>query len=138
MRILVVFLLLSTPFFQLRSQDYKKADFEPVISLPVPNMVFPKFKGGKKALDQYLKDNVIVPDSLQKINNEGVIVMRYRVNTNGQITEVTTDKINTTLSESFHKLVLEVMKKAGPWQPGLKNGKPFSAKLEISFNFDKK
>ena len=58
MRILVVLLLLSTPLFQLRSQDYKKADFEPVISSPV--------------------------------------------------------------------------------QPGLKNGKPFNAKLEISFNFDKK
>ena len=99
-------------------------------------MKAPKFKGGKKGLDQYLKDKVSLPDSLSSINTEGVLVMNYRVGTKNKILDVKVDEKNSTLNSRLHSTITNVLLRSGPWQHGTNNGKPMTTLLEISFRFD--
>jgi hypothetical protein len=136
MRFFSIIFLIAVIQGSLFSQNYKTDDFEPVAAAPVPSMVFPQFKGGKAGLDQLLKDTVIVPDSLASINKGGIAVIMYKVNTKGHVTEASIDKINTSMDMAFHGLILNAIKKSGPWKPGVKNDKPFTARLQISFEFN--
>ena len=135
-KILITLALIVIGHGYCLSQDYKTGEFEPIITSPAPNITFPQFKGGKQGLNQYLKDNVIVNDSLAEINKEGVVVIDYKINTKNQIIAVSIDERHTTLNEDFHELILNVLRKASPWKSGLQDGKPFIAKLQISFKFD--
>ena len=135
MRIALIVLLFTIIQTGLFSQEYKTGDFASVASSPVPSMVFPQFKGGKTGLDEYLKDSIIIPQSLSGINTGGVVVIAYTVNTKSQITKARINKVDTSLDKAFHNLILNALKRSGPWKPGVRNGKPFIANLQISFSF---
>jgi len=138
MKILILFLLLGIAFQNnLLGQDYRNGDFEPVFFSPDPNIIFPQFKGGKSGLNRYLKETIVIPDSLKRFNNKGVAVIHYTINTKRQVIDVSIDKFNTTMNEAFHKLIIGAIKKSTPWKPGLKNGEYFITKLQISFMFSK-
>ena len=136
MRFCVLLLLLTISSAIIKAQDYTNREFEEVIQFPIPVMKAPKFKGGKKGLDQYLKDHVVLPDSLSSINTEGVLVMNYRVGTKNKILDVKVDEKNSTLNSRLHSTITNVLLRSGPWQHGTNNGKPMITLLQISYRFD--
>ncbi|WP_420385177.1 hypothetical protein [Roseivirga sp.] len=135
MRLLIIIPLLVfiNPLF---SQDYKTGSFQSIIPSPISTIEFPKFKGGKKGLDQYLKDHVKLPDSTKSINKEGVIVLHYRIGTKNKILEVTVDEKYSTMDRRLHSYITKVLLQSGPWQHGTSNGKPMISTNEISFQFN--
>lgn len=135
LRLSILIFLLIYSASNLNAQDYTKGKFEEVIQFPIPVMEAPKFKGGKKGLDQYLIDNVKIPDSLSSISMEGVLVMSYRIGTKNQVLDVTVDAKNSTMDSRLHSSITKVLLKSGPWQHGTNNGKPMKTLLEISFRF---
>lgn len=120
----------------LKAQDYKNSDFEEVIQFPIPVMKAPKFKGGKKGLDQYLKDHVMLPDSVSSIDKKGVLVLHYRIGTKNKVLDVKVDNKNSTMDSRLYPLITEVLIKSGPWKHGTNNGKPMITLLEISYRFE--
>jgi hypothetical protein len=135
MRLILIPFILILCSINLFAQDYINGEFESVATSPVPVIKFPQFKGGKKGLDNFLKDNIIIPESLSDVDRKGVVVIMYKVDTKGQVIEARIDMNNTTLNSAFHEMILQVVKRAKPWKPGTKNSKPFIASLQISFEF---
>ena len=132
---LTVFLLLFCFSNISYSQTYTEDEFAPVATSPVPSIVFPQFKGGKKGLNDFLKDNVTIPNSLSSIDKSGVIVILYKINSKGDLSVTEIDDNNTTLNPALHSIVIDALKSSGPWLRGTKNGNPFNAQLQISFQF---
>ena len=87
-------------------------------------------------MDQYLKDHVILPDSVSSIDKKGVLVLHYRIGTKNKVLDVKVDDKNSTMDSRLYPLITEVLLKSGPWQHGTNNGKPMITLLEISYRFE--
>jgi len=113
----------------------EKHNFQPVlknISLfpGMQNSRSPEYIDGKKGLDKYVSENIVIPGEVNSKNLKGTVVLSYIIDSKGAIKTI---QVISSTPDLLNKPVIEILKKSGPWIPGTKNGKYISMNMEISY-----
>lgn len=97
-----------------------------------PFMRVPQFPGGLKALKQYLSENTIYSKDARKLKIEGQVVVKFVVNTNGEIEKT---NIVKSVYYSLDEEALRVINNMPNWMPGIAFGEIVNAPLALPINF---
>ena len=95
--------------------------------------VMPEFKGGNKAMMEFLMMNMKYPESAAKAKQQGRAVVGFVVRKDGTVSDV-----HITKSAGYAVLDEEAMRvvKAMPaWEPGKQKGKPVNVKYNVPITF---
>lgn len=115
---------ISTNNMQTKQSDIKTADDVEVM---------PEFKGGNKAMMEFLMMNMKYPESAAKAKQQGRAVVGFVVRKDGTVSDV-----HITKSAGYAVLDEEAMRvvKAMPaWEPGKQKGKPVNVKYFVPITF---
>ncbi|MDH6307686.1 TonB family protein [Dysgonomonas sp. PFB1-18] len=96
------------------------------------NIVAPQFPGGEESLYAFLKENIIYPPLLVKIEMEGDINILFTINKEGVVK-------NAEIAKGFDPLadneVLRVVKAMPRWTPASKNGETIDIQQGLNVTF---
>ena len=116
----------------------------------------PEFKGGQKALANFLSKNLRYPDAAEDYGVEGSVVMTFVVGVDGSLSDIIAhdckiERFNTTkfsqetesrqkeLKKQFALLFAKegarVIRKMPKWTPGKINGKAVPGKFDLRIKF---
>jgi periplasmic protein TonB len=94
---------------------------------------FPQFKDGTKGLFKYMTDNLVYPQAAKDAKVEGTVYVRFMVDTDGQVSDVTIAK---GLRDDMNEAAIELIKKtSGNWRPGSESGKPTKQAFTMPVKF---
>ena len=93
---------------------------------------WPEFPGGELKLQEYLKNNIQYPAAAQAANQQGKVLVKFVVNEDGSITNVTTVRGFGYGSENESIRVVNAMPK---WKPGRNNGKAVKVWFQVPIFF---
>lgn len=92
----------------------------------------PEFPGGLKALMSYLSSNIHYPDSAQKNNIEGRVIVQFTVKKDGTIS-------NASIQRSSYEILsteaLRVVNSMPKWKPGKQDGKKVNVLYTLPITF---
>lgn len=92
----------------------------------------PQFPGGMPGVTEYLKVAVRYPEEARKNKTEGSVLVRFNVNADGAVQQV-------SVQQSVHPLLdseaVRVVRAMPNWQPATAAGKPVSAFLALPISF---
>ncbi len=91
-------------------------------------IVFPEFKGGKKALIKRIARGIHIPDRVIRHNIKGKIFVIFAIEEDGSIGEII---VCRGLCNSLEKQVVKTIKKLPKFKPAQKGGKPFKMGYQI-------
>ena len=94
--------------------------------------VMPQYPGGMPELMQYLAKNIKYPIQAQKKGIEGRVTVRFIVEKDGSISNVT---VVRHIHPLLDKEAVRVIKAMPKWSPGMLNGKPVRVKFNIPVAF---
>ena len=94
--------------------------------------VMPQYPGGMPELMQYLAKNIKYPVQAQKKGIEGRVTVRFIVEKDGSISNVT---VVRHIHPLLDKEAVRVIKAMPKWSPGMLNGKPVRVKFNIPVAF---
>ena len=98
--------------------------------------VMPKFKGGNKALMEYLMMNVKYPESAAKAKQQGRAVVGFVVKKDGTVSDVYI--VKSTGYDVLDNEAMRVVKSMPAWEPGKQKGKPVDVKYFVPITFRQK
>lgn len=98
--------------------------------------VMPQFKGGNKALMEYLMMNVKYPESAAKAKQQGRAVVGFVVRKDGTVSDVYIEK--STGYDVLDNEAMRVVKSMPAWEPGKQKGKPVDVKYFVPITFRQK
>ena len=118
---------ISTNNMQTKQSDIKTADKVEVM---------PEFKGGNKAMMEFLMMNMKYPASAAKAKQQGRAVVGFVVGKDGTISDVQIKKSagHAVLDEE----AMRVVKSMPAWEPGKQKGKPVDVKYFVPITFRQK
>lgn len=95
--------------------------------------VMPKFKGGNKAMMEFLMMNMKYPASAAKAKQQGRAIVGFVVRKDGTISDVQIKKSagHAVLDEE----AMRVVKSMPAWEPGKQKGKPVNVKYYVPITF---
>lgn len=106
---------------------------EPEEEMPVDFAeVMPSFKGGMKALANYLQSELEYPRLAVEGNMQGKVFVRFVVNKLGKVENVS---IARGVDPILDKEALRVVQNMPEWNPGMQNFKTISVNYTIPINF---
>ena len=94
--------------------------------------VMPQYPGGMPELMEYLAKNIKYPVQAQKKGIEGRVTVRFIVEKDGSISNVT---VVRHIHPLLDKEAVRVIKAMPKWSPGMLNGKPVRVKFNIPVAF---
>lgn len=94
--------------------------------------VMSQYPGGMPELMQYLAKNIKYPIQAQKKGIEGRVTVRFIVEKDGSISNVT---VVRHIHPLLDKEAVRVIKAMPKWSPGMLNGKPVRVKFNIPVAF---
>ncbi len=98
-----------------------------------PMEVMPEFKGGNKALMQFLSSNVRYPKKAANRGIQGKVQVHFIISPDGNVTDIQVfEKIDPFLDAEAIR-VISLMD--GKWNPGLQENKPVSVRYLLPINF---
>lgn len=98
--------------------------------------VEPAFEGGKKAMTQYLNENIVFPQEAQDNGLEGTVFVDFVVGANGSVREVVVnDETYADVDESFRTEAVRVVSAMPKWVPGKQHGKAVDVKFSLPITF---
>jgi periplasmic protein TonB len=80
-----------------------------------------EFPGGAAAWLRYLNHNMVYPSAAQDIEQEGVVVVKFMVDANGNVSDV--EAIAGPEQGGLREEAVRVIRKSGKWTPALQNGR---------------
>ena len=92
----------------------------------------PEFKGGRKAMVDFINRHLAYPASARSRKEEGVVVVQFIVEKDGSLTE---PMIVRPLEAEMDAAALQVVKKMPHWTPGEEEGKAVRCKTSIPILF---
>ena len=107
-------------------------DSIPVIDENNTDIERPLFPGGERGLSDFLRLNLEYPDVEYRNRTQGEVHLRFVVDVDGSISQVTVVK---GTSPAFEQAALDVMKLAPKFIPARKNGKPLQAWHYMAIRF---
>ena len=107
-------------------------DSIPVIDENSTDIERPIFPGGERGFNDFLRSKLEYPEVEYRNRNQGEVHLRFVVDVDGSISQVTVVK---GTSPAFDKAALDVMKLAPKFIPARKDGKPIQAWHYIVIRF---
>ncbi|MFA0960666.1 energy transducer TonB [Roseivirga sp. BDSF3-8] len=92
----------------------------------------PGYKGGLSALEAYLSEHSTHPRKGTLKEHKIVVDVAFSIQKDGSVDKV---KNLSTVPAEYEDAAENIVKNMPAWNPGMKNGKPVSTKLEISIIF---
>lgn len=91
---------------------------------------------GMDHLYTYLYESILYPEELRKDSVEGVVIVKFSVESDSSIAHVT---IVQSLGEKFDQEAIRVIHNMPPWKPAFRNGIPLeqSFTIPVRFSMDK-
>ena len=98
--------------------------------------VDPAFVGGKKAMMQYLNDNIQFPKDAETEELEGTVFVDFVITEAGDVREVgVTDAPGEEVDQRFRDEAIRVVSSMPKWVPGKQHGKPVQVKYSLPIAF---
>lgn len=98
--------------------------------------VMPKFKGGNKAMMEFLMMNMKYPASAAKAKQQGRAVVGFVVRKDGTVSDVYI--VKSTGYDVLDNEAMRVVKSMPAWEPGKQKGKPVDVKYFVPITFRQK
>ncbi len=95
----------------------------------------PEFPGGQNVLMQYLGKNISYPAAARNAKAEGTVVVKFIVETDGRISNISALNKGPLLHGDLIKEALRVVKLMPKWVPGEKDGKPVASEMVVPIKF---
>lgn len=96
----------------------------------------PAFEGGKRAMTQYLNDNIVFPQEAQDKGLEGTVFVDFIVAADGSVREVVVnDETYEDVDESFRAEAVRVVSAMPKWVSGKQHGKAVDVKFSLPITF---
>ena len=95
-------------------------------------MVAPQYKGGAKALYEYLGTHIRYPDNAKRNDVQGTVILGFVVKKDGTVKDV---KVIKSADAELDKEALRVVNNSKGWQPAMYYGKPANIYYSIPINF---
>lgn len=92
----------------------------------------PEFKGGQRAMYNFMGAEAQYPELLQKNNIEGKVYLKFKVCEDGTLCDF---EILESPHEAFSDEAIRVLKQMPPWTPGTVDGRKVSVYFTMPFNF---
>ncbi len=92
----------------------------------------PEFPGGISALKKFLYKNLHYPKNAVKSNSEGQVIVRFVVETDGEISDIA---VRQTLDHWCDREAVRVIQKMPKWNPARQNGAAVATYYEIPISF---
>ena len=115
------------------------AQVEPKTTTPQTDDVYviveemPEFPGGKQALGQYLGAHITYPAVAQRNGLEGLVVLSFVVDQQGNITDIEPVK---RLGGGTDEEAIRVVKSMPRWKPGKQNGRYVKTRFTLPIRFE--
>ena len=93
----------------------------------------PKFKGGNKAMMEFLMMNMKYPESAVKAKQQGKAVVEFVVKKDGTVSDVYI--VKSTGYDVLDNEAMRVVKSMPAWEPGKQKGKPVNVKYNVPITF---
>ncbi len=94
--------------------------------------ILPEFPGGRKAMSQFIKDNIQYPKKAQKNGVQGTVVVECAFDTEGNMTD---SKVYQGVDNDLDKEALRVCRAMPRFTPGSAHGVPMKSSLLIQVKF---
>lgn len=94
--------------------------------------VLPEFPGGRKAMQEFIRDNVNYPAKLYKKGVQGTVVVECTFDTEGNMTDA---QVAEGVNKEMDKEALRVCRSMPRFTPGSVQGVPMQSKLLIQIKF---
>ena len=94
--------------------------------------IFPKYPGGLNGLLNDVNSIIKYPTNAVKNEIEGKVVVKYVVNKDGSIGEISLEK---EADKELNEEAIRVIKSLQLWYPGFKNNKPVKVEFNQPFDF---
>ena len=98
--------------------------------------VMPKFKGGNKAMMEFLMMNMKYPESAVKAKQQGKAVVGFVIKKDGTVSDVYI--VKSTGYDVLDNEAMRVVKSMPAWEPGKQKGKPVDVKYFVPITFRQK
>ncbi|MBI5219752.1 MAG: TonB family protein [Bacteroidia bacterium] len=96
-------------------------------------LVLPEFSGGEKALEKFIKDNLVYPPAAKNAGIHGTVTVSFTVEADGNLSDI---KVNKGIGKGCDEEALRIVKlMAKKWKPGKKNGKKTAMQHTIQIKF---
>ena len=118
---------ISTNNMQTKQSDIKSSDKVEVM---------PEFKGGNKAMMEFLMMNMKYPESAVKAKQQGKAVVGFVVKKDGTVSDVYI--VKSTGYDVLDNEAMRVVKSMPAWEPGKQKGKPVDVKYFVPITFSQK
>lgn len=128
--------------FVITGMDYQSQDIASGGELPQPDGTedkiytvvdqMPQFPGGLHALMEYLKNNMSYPKEEVKAGHEGRVVVRFRVNRDGSVSNA---EVVRSVAKGLDEEALRVVRSMPDWEPGREDGLPVPVWYSVPVTF---
>ncbi len=92
----------------------------------------PEFKGGGRAMMQFISKNVVYPSAARDQGKQGKVYVSFIIDEEGNVTNV---EIVKGAEKHLDKEALRVITKMPKWKPGKQRGVPVKVKYTIPVNY---
>lgn len=92
----------------------------------------PQFPGGDEALKKYVKDNTHYPETAIENGVEGIVVVDFMVEINGELQNF---KVEKFVDPDLETEALRIVKGMPAWIPAEKDGAPVKAPAKVDVPF---
>lgn len=93
----------------------------------------PAFPDGQAEMNKFLQDNLKYPEGMSDQKITGSVVLKFMVETNGEITNI---KIKKGLHPSLDNEAIRVLKMMPKWQPAVRDNHYVRMQVTEDFNFN--
>ena len=110
-------------------------DLEPVYQEEVLVTEFstaPEFPGGESALENFLKEKLVMPEPAKQNAISGKVVLKVTIGSDGKIGRITVMK---PLGYGCDEEAIRIARAMPAWKPATKSGKAIKAEIVISIGF---
>ena len=117
------------------SEDMKKAKSDKIEIWDIPETK-PSFRGGNVALQQYIQDNLVIPEKYKNMEAKAEyrVLVQFVIAEDGTVTEVETVKPEPA-KQDLNDEAVRVVKGMPKWSPGKVNGKCVKTKYVVPIVF---
>jgi TonB family protein len=116
-----------------RSENYIEINLNPNSSGFSLVDQWPMYPGGEISVNEHVENELKYPEEALSDSIQGRVVVRYVVQTDGNVGEIEVVESVHPLLDEEAKRVIRAMEK---WKPGVQRGKPIKAAYLQAFNFN--
>ena len=100
-----------------------------------PPEKMPEYPGGMPALVQYFTSNIQYPEAAKKENAEGMIVVKFTIEKDGTLSNISTVNKGETQRTDFVMEAIRVVKGMPKWIPAQDKGEAVKCEMALPVKF---